>query len=58
MTDGSDLSHDGYFRLVERAEQPVEEVDNIARLWDDKCVRCLFGGRCGGVLPAMRPSRC
>ena len=44
ITDGSDLSHDGYFRLVERAELPVEEVDDIARLWDNKCVRGLFGG--------------
>ena len=47
------MTHDGYLlRFVERAELPVEEVDDTIRFRDDKCVRCRLSGRCGGVLPA------
>ena len=34
VTDGSDLTHDGHLRFVEIVGLPVEEVDDIAILWD------------------------
>ena len=40
----NDLSHDGHFCLVEKAELPAEGADDIARLQEDKGVRGLFGG--------------
>lgn len=33
-----ELTHDEQLRFVEKVELPVEEVEDIIRLWDDKGV--------------------